>query len=77
MPIPHLLLPHAPIRQQQFEISDRPHYHPCPRRQPTMNLSLNIFEDLAEDLMKLHSWLELHDCCDKVSSFLFKSLEWF
>jgi hypothetical protein len=52
---PHLFLPHAPIEQQQFEITNRPHYHLCLHCQPTMNLILNIFEDLVVDLMKLHS----------------------
>jgi hypothetical protein len=55
MPDPALVSTHVPIRQQHFEIVDRPHYHPCLHHQPMMNLSLNISEDLAKDLMKLHS----------------------
>jgi hypothetical protein len=48
---PELVATRGPIRRQHFEITDRPHYHLCLRHQPTMNLSLNISEDLTTDLV--------------------------
>jgi hypothetical protein len=53
--IQDFLLPRASIKQKQFEIIDKTHYNPRLHHQLVMNLISNIFEDLAVDLMKLHS----------------------
>jgi hypothetical protein len=46
-----MLLPHASIEQQHFEIIDRSRYNPHLRRQPTIEFNFKRIEDIEADFI--------------------------
>jgi hypothetical protein len=50
----------VPIEQQEFEITDRPHYILHPHRQPMIVFNFKYNEDMAVDFVEPHSFLKLN-----------------